>query len=393
MRRCISVIFVFLVIGILCFIFFNFQNREIPFDNSAFTLIEDMKVEVYDNVKISSKLQNIDGVILEDKKIKTDTLGKKTIEFLYKNKKGKKRKGNIEIEVVDTTLPIILVNSNYTVTVGYDKNLTDVILSADNYDSKPSRKIIGEYDLNQIGSYSLTYKVTDGSGNTSSKDFTLHVKEKSNNIYNNTYTDFNDIINEYKTDKTKIGIDVSKWQGEIDFDVIKNAGVEFIIIRIGTGLGFNESSIEDPYFRKNIEGAKKVGIPVGIYYYSYATTKKEARDQALWVIDKLKGYELDLPVAFDWESWSYFNELDLSIYDINQIADTFLKTIKVNGYKGILYGSKNYFQSIWETSYPVWLAHYTTKTNYEGEYNMWQMCENGKINGINGAVDINIMYE
>lgn len=393
MRKNIWLIIIFIMIIIFCFIFHILKNDEIIFDNSSFTTVEDMKVEIYDDIKVSSKIKNINGIILEDKKIETDTLGKKTIEFLYKNKKGKKRKGNIEIEVVDTIPPIIVLNDNYTVTVGYDKSLTDVILSADNYDSVPVREIIGDYNLNQVGSYTLTYKVTDNSGNANSKEFTLHVKEKSNTIYNNTYTNFSDVVNTHKTDKTKIGIDVSKWQGEIDFEAIKNAGVEFIIIRVGTGFGFHESSIEDPYFRKNIEGAKKVGIPVGVYYYSYATTKKEASEQAAWVIDKLKNYKIDLPIAFDWESWTYFNELNISIHEINEIADVFLDEIEENGYKGTLYGSRNYFQKIWKTSYPVWLAHYTDKTNYEGSYNMWQLCENGKVDGIYGAVDINIMYE
>ena len=188
MRKNIWLIIIFIMIIIFCFIFHILKNDEIIFDNSSFTTVEDMKVEIYDDIKVSSKIKNINGIILEDKKIETDTLGKKTIEFLYKNKKGKKRKGNIEIEVVDTIPPIIVLNDNYTVTVGYDKSLTDVILSADNYDSVPVREIIGDYNLNQVGSYTLTYKVTDNSGNANSKEFTLHVKEKSNTIYNNTYT-------------------------------------------------------------------------------------------------------------------------------------------------------------------------------------------------------------
>lgn len=390
----IVLLVILLIVGISVLGIFMLREREILIDNSAFTLIDDMKVEVYSDVTISSKIESINGSVTEDKKIDTSALGKQTLEFLYENEKGKKRKGTIEIEVVDTTEPVILMNNSYSVTVGYDKNLTDVILSADNYDSNPVREIVGEYDMNQVGSYSLTYKVTDSSGNVGLQDFTLYVKEKSiGTSYGTTYTQFTDVVALHKTGGTKVGIDVSKWQGEIDFTALKNAGVEFIIIRVGTQLGFGESSLEDPYFRKNIEGATSVGIPIGIYYFSYATTEEEAKEQASWVIEKLKDYKIDLPIAFDWESWSYFNGLGLSLHDINSIASVFLEEVEKVGYDGILYGSRNYLQNIWEPTEPVWLAHYTSKTNYQGAYMMWQLCDNGKVNGINGAVDINVMYE
>lgn len=390
-RVLLIIIFIIVILGL--FSFCIICNREIPIDNSGFTLVDDMTVEVYDDIVISSKINSISGSIIEDSKIDSNKIGKQIIEFIYKNEKGKKRRGSVEVEVVDTIKPIILLSDSYTVTVGSTTNLLDVILSADNYDSNPIREIIGEYDVNQIGSYSLTYKVTDSSGNVGFQDFTLYVKEKSSGTsYSPTYTQFEDVVTLYKTDITEIGIDVSKWQGEINFDALKSAGVEFMMIRIGSGLGFGEDSIVDPYFKRNIEEAKRVGIPVGIYYYSYATTKEEAKQQALWVIEQLKNYEIDLPIAFDWESWSYFNSLNLSLHDINVVASTFLDEIELAGYKGILYGSKYYLQNIWDTTEPVWLAHYTSKTNYDGDYTIWQLCENGKVEGINGAVDINVLY-
>lgn len=393
-KKYIYLFVVLIIITVISIGIYLVWDKEIPIDNSSFTLVSDVKIEVYSDSKISSKIQNIDGTIIEDKKIDTNKLGKQKIEFLYKNEKGRKRKGVIEIEVVDTTEPFLLMGNSYTVTVGDSKVLTDVILSADNYDPKPIREIIGEYDMNKVGSYPLTYKITDSSGNIEAHNFTLYVKEKnSNSSYNKTYTNFEDVISLHKTENTKIGIDVSKWQGEINFNLLKEAGVEFVIIRVGTGLGFNEPSVEDSYFKKNIEGATKAGIPVGIYYYSYATTVKEAKEQASWVANQLKNYKIDLPVAFDWESWSYFNGLNLSLHDINDIANTFLNEIEKAGYDGILYGSKLYLQNVWEPIGPVWLAHYTTKTDYDNEYLMWQLCENGRVSGINGAVDINVMYK
>lgn len=389
----ISLILIVLISLIVTFIIYLIKEKEIPVDNSAFTLVDDMTIEVYSDLTILSKIKKIDGELIQNSEINTDTIGTQTIEFVYRNSQGKKRRGCFDIEIIDTTKPIVLLKNSYSVTVGYDKKLTDVILAADNYDKNPKRNIIGEYNLNVVGNYPLTYQVIDQSGNTTSIDFTLYVKEKSNVIYSPTYTNFDEVIETYKTSSNQIGIDVSKWQGNINFKKIKEAGVEFMIIRVGTGLGFGKKSVEDAYFKQNIESAIQENIPVGIYYYSYATTKEEAQEQALWVLDLIKDYKIDLPVAFDWESWSYFNGLNMSLYDINEVANTFLTTIESEGYQSILYGSKYYLQNIWARNTPVWLAHYTTKTDYEKEYKLWQLCDNGKVDGINGYVDIDIMYE
>ena len=97
---------------------------------------------------------------------------------------------------------------------------------------------------------------------------------------------------------------------------------------------------------------------------------------------------------FDFESFKSFNEMDLSIFGLNEIADTFINTVEDAGYNGVLYGSKNYLKSIWKYhTKSVWLAHYTSQTDYDGEYFMWQMCDDGVIDGINGYVDIDILYK
>ena len=102
---------------------------------------------------------------------------------------------------------------------------------------------------------------------------------------------------------------------------------------------------------------------------------------------------MDLPIAFDWENWSFYNEFNLSFFGLSNMADSFVKTVRDAGYEGMLYSSKNYLEDIWfKRDYPVWLAHYTTKTNYEGDYEFWQLCNNGRVAGINGDVDINIRY-
>ena len=135
------------------------------------------------------------------------------------------------------------------------------------------------------------------------------------------------------------------------------------------------------------------GLPVGVYFYSYLKNVKQAREQANWVKDNLKNYKLDLPVAFDWESWSSFNGTGMSFYTINKSANEFLRVLEDEGYKGMLYSSKNYLERIWyPTEYETWLAQYNTKATYNGEYSIWQMCDTGIVDGIKGDVDIDIMY-
>ena len=323
------------------------------------------------------------------------TSGKKEIIFSYNNEDGHKRRGSFYINVVDTTNPVILLSDSYSVTVGYNKKLTDVIMSFDNYDSKPNREIIGEYDLNIPGIYNLEYKITDSSGNVTSKQFKLNVlkKSKSDTSVKKTYTYFKDVVSNYKNNDTSIGIDVSKWQGNIDFNKLKENGVEFVIIRIGTQNGFDGEILEDVYFKNNIEKAKEAGLDVGLYFYSYAKTKEEVLEQAKWIIDKLDGMKLELPIAYDWESWNSFNTTNLSLYEFNELAYTFMNYIEKNGYKSMLYGSKYYLINVFSTDKTVWLAHYTNKTDYDGKYYIWQMCNDGKVSGINGYVDIDILYK
>ena len=100
-----------------------------------------------------------------------------------------------------------------------------------------------------------------------------------------------------------------------------------------------------------------------------------------------------MPIAFDWENWNSFNDYNLSFFGLTDMAHTFLDTINKAGYEGLLYSSKNYLERIWlPTKYDTWLAHYTKKTNYEGNYKFWQLCDDGRVDGINGAVDIDILY-
>lgn len=355
----------------------------------SFVINENIELEVYKEVKLSSLFSQLNVELIDDYTISSNELGNKEYSFKYKEN-NEIKEGKFNINIVDKTKPVIMQGKNLTVELGYKKKLESVLMSADNYDSNPKREIIGNYDFNKEGDYELEYKVTDKSGNIETQKFTLHVK-KPNNSYSNDYTSFKEIKEKYKNNK--VGIDISFWQGNVDFNKLKASGVDFVMIRMGTQLGFDKESELDSKFIQNIKRANEVGIDVGIYYYSYAKTKEEAKKQALFVIDNIKNYKIDLPVAFDWESFSKFNELNLSLHDFNEINYEFLNTIKENGYKTYLYGSRNYLTDVFDPKDDVWLAHYTKETDYKGEYKMWQLCNNGKVDGINGYVDIDILYE
>ena len=208
-------------------------------------------------------------------------------------------------------------------------------MCGDNYDSNPKCTIEGKYDLDKVGSYKLVFKAEDSSGNKSEKNFTLNVNEPKkggNSNTNKVTTDFSQIVKDYKNDDTQIGIDISKWQGDIDFSKLKAAGVEFVIIRVGSSNGINGENFVDSKFIQNIKNANAVGIPVGIYFYSYASTIDRAISDAKWIIEQIKDYKVDLPIAFDWENWGSFNKFDVSFFGLTNIAKGFMDTVKDAGY-------------------------------------------------------------
>lgn len=392
----ISAVTVVLLIGLLIFLY----HRGV-FDGKDLTEISFKKeqvIEVYSDAYISDFIEITDGTLIDDIKIDTSDIRTVKTRYTYLNSNQRKKEASLTVQVVDTTAPLVWLGKNYTVFQGSKHDFSKEILCADNYDSTPSCTVEGEYDLDQVGSFPLVYQAIDQAGNKTSIDFTLKVIEKSPNSSSNSSSPsgmvFQEILDNYKEKNTLIGIDVSKWQKSIDWEQVKNSGVEFAMIRLGTQKGIAEDSILDSFFKENIENAKKAGLKVGVYYFSYASSLKEAKTQATWVLKQLKPYELDLPIAFDWETFSLFNQLNISIYDLNEIANTFISEVQKQGYQGILYGSKNYLENMWiYQKQDIWLAHYKESTDYEGDYMMWQLSSTGLVPGIDGFVDINILYQ
>ena len=390
-----SAIFVFFLFSTF-FIYFFKKNNEWNVGLSESEELE--KMEFLSNHTVLDLVKD-DIELLDNFKLDTKSLGEKRVEFKYRLKDEKRvRNGFYIYDVIDTEKPVIFGSSSYTTTVGSKVDLLNIFISGDMCDDTPIRRIEGEYSLNDVGNYPITYVVEDKSGNIATHDFTLKVVKPSisggGSSTSSTKISFSDVIDKYKTTDTMIGIDVSKWQGNIDWEKVKNAGSEFAIIRIGHQKGIKGEYIIDPYFKHNLENAKKNNIPVGVYFYSYADSIDEAKKQAEWIIEQLDGEKLELGISYDWESFSLYNSINLSFYNFSNARDMFLMTVEKHGYKGMLYSSKYYLENIWlPLEYDTWLAHYTNSTNYMGEYYLWQMCNTGRIDGISGDVDINILYK
>lgn len=395
------IISIILIILLIYFIFKSYKNYQIKNTPIKVELQENLNIEVYTELTLKDLIKDLNGKLIEDKKIDTTKLGEQEISFNFINEENLKVPYSFKIKVVDTTKPIISMYRTYTVEEGSNENIAKSLFCGDNYDDTPTCELIGDYDLDVAGKYPVTFIATDSSNNKTSYDFILNVVKKEEQKPSSPEkkpeiktTDFNEVIKNYKANNNKIGIDVSHWQGNIDFQKVKEANVEFVMIRVGIRKGKDGKLTLDTKFKDNIAGFNKQKIPVGLYFFSNAKNKKQAKEEARWVIKQIKKYKVDLPIAFDWENFSSYQDYNLSFYHLTEIANTFMDTIEEAGYNSMLYGSKNYLETIWfETNHPVWLAHYTSKTNYFKEYKMWQLCDNGKVNGIDdNLVDINIMY-
>lgn len=314
-----------------------------------------------------------------------------TAEYAYS---GQLYAHPISYTVADTTPPVVLNSGNSAMAeLGSEFDLSDYVGFADNYDPTPELTYTGYVDTSVCGTYYLTATATDSSGNAVTWDTQVEVvSEIPVPEDNNPRLAFSTLIERYSAENAVFGIDVSKWQGEIDFEAVRDAGCSFVIMRIGT---YYDEYALDQYFATNIEAAKNAGLDVGVYIYTTANSEDEARGNARWIAENLAGAELDFPVVFDWESFSNFQQYEMSIHDLNCYFEAFADELEGLGYSAMLYSSKNFLNNFWydhSDEYPIWLAHYTDETDYAGEYSMWQMSCYGQIDGIWADVDLNILY-
>lgn len=199
----------------------------------------------------------------------------------------------------------------------------------------------------------------------------------------------------WRKEDASFGIDVSKWNKEIDWEKVKEAGVEFAMIRLGYRGSFTGSLIEDPCYKRNIQGAIENDIPAGIYFFTQAVNEIEAVEEASMVLSLIQGYQIDYPIMIDSEGSGGNGRADaLSVEMRTKICEAFCRTIRSGGYTAGVYASKNWLNQRLDVSKfskenVIWLAEYAKEPTYQNSYSMWQYTSAGRLPGIEGRVDFN----
>lgn len=229
------------------------------------------------------------------------------------------------------------------------------------------------------------------------KEDTKDKKLDSEDEDDSQYTALLDMEDDERENAVKLGIDVSKWNGEIDWEIVKAEGVDFAIIRCGYRGSSSGLLIEDPFFYKNLTGAKKVGIKVGLYFFTQATNLVEAVEEASMAVSLLGGTKIEYPVFIDTEGAGGNGRADnLDPGTRTAVVNAFCQTIQNAGLDAGVYSGRNWYYNnliVDQMDAPnIWLAEYRQTPLYEGRYDMWQYTSSGSVAGIEGRVDLNISY-
>lgn len=200
---------------------------------------------------------------------------------------------------------------------------------------------------------------------------------------------------------SRTGIDVSSYQGTINWKKVANDDISFAFLRIGGQYYRKEGGFySDTYFEKNYTGATTNGVDIGVYFFSQAITPEEAQQEALWVINQLNGRPLDLPIVYDLEdpaADSRFHLANLNRQQVTDLALAFCETIQANGYEAAVYTNPSWIRNTLYLDqllqYPLWLAHYTTNLLPSGSdsWTWWQYTSSGTVDGISGKTDLNVI--
>ncbi len=196
--------------------------------------------------------------------------------------------------------------------------------------------------------------------------------------------------------RSMAGIDISSHQGEIDWQAVAAAGVEFVMLRVGFR-GYGTGSLNlDSRFEENVQGALAAGLQVGVYFFSQAVSVQEAQEEAEFVLSAIDGWDITLPVAFDWEyiSDDEARTDDVSSDELTQFAAAFCAAVEQAGYQAMLY----FYVDLGYISYDLtelqdygfWLSEYAESPSFYYHFSMWQYSNSGSIDGISESVDLNI---
>lgn len=305
------------------------------------------------------------------------TAGKVCLE--YQN--GQTGSVQIRAEKVTTPANIKSVNvESYTVAGGKDDLVRKAAISGEDGMYKSTVSVV-EHDF-QTGRYQVDLKVTDSRGIVqvfSQKNLELSCSQ------------------EYKAKTTFQGIDVSRYQGGINWTQVKAAGIDFVMIQVAYRDGVYGTLAEDRYFKTNIQGALAAGLDVGVYFFSQAVTEDEAREEADYAMELVEQYKITYPICIDSEYRKNGRANSLNAAVRTNVVKAFCKEVSDRGYKAMVYASKSWFEDNlymnYLSDYEVWLARYNSVPEYTGTFHMWQYTNKGRVSGIIGDVDRDICYK
>jgi len=194
------------------------------------------------------------------------------------------------------------------------------------------------------------------------------------------------------------GIDISSYQGDIDFHAVKASGVDFVIIRVAYRGYETGRIVYDKNASTNLQKAAEAGLEIGVYFFSQAITPEEAEEEAYFLLDAIKDYKITMPVVYDWENVSDpdARTADMDRDTLTRCCKTFLETVETAGYRAMLYFNRRQAALHMDISalkeYEFWLAAYTDRMAFPYRIDMWQYTNTGRVPGIVGDVDINVYF-
>ena len=271
----------------------------------------------------------------------------------------------------------------------------------------------GEYEvtLTEAGEFEAPkptiVSVRDKVAYTAIPDITLLMKTEADILVSEEDTEENgaeadaddtEVVDVRETgEDAQMGIDVSKWNGEIDWDRVKSAGIDFAVIRCGYRGSSTGALVVDPYFEENIQGALAAGLKVGIYFFTQATNEVEAVEEASMALALCRDYKVSYPIFIDSEGAGGNGRADgLDMETRTKAVQAFCETVEGAGYASGIYGNRTWFRTKLRmdtlSDHLIWLAEYRKTPIYGGNYHFWQYTSSGSVDGIEGRVDLDLSY-
>lgn len=316
--------------------------------------------------------------LVQKKTFNVTGISAKSVTFSYLNNEN----GSVQVNVSGVTSPAAI--NKVEIRAYTSKNGTDDLVKSEavNINGVYKKNISVADHKYETGQYKIQVYITDSRGivkQLSTKTIELNCSQT------------------YKSKTSFAGIDVSKFQGNIDWNRVKAAGIDFVIIRVGYR-GYQYGTIaEDPYFETNMKGALAAGIDVGVYFFSQAITEQEAKQEAQWTLQKIAPYKITYPVVIDTEYVSGGRANSMTAAQRTKVMDAFCTEVNNSGYTPMIYASKSWLENNLIMSalnqYDVWLARYAAAPEYTGPFTIWQYSSTGTVDGITGYVDRNIGYK